>query len=130
MTSAAFLGIAAVILGLLFHPAALYAGSEAAVTVFKERGGRVDWSHSGNNMIVFDKKGADGYYDVYVMRADGSGEQVEKPASFKWRKINNEWLFSPDIPAGAQESPAQRRQRPLPERKEERREERRALPIR
>ena len=30
-------------------------------------GGRVDWSHSGNNLIAFDRVGADGFYDVYVM---------------------------------------------------------------
>jgi Tol biopolymer transport system component len=75
VVSAAFLGITAAILSLPSHPAPLFAGSEAVVTVLKERGGRVDWSRSGNNMIAFDKKGADGYYDVYVMRADGSGEQ-------------------------------------------------------
>lgn len=38
-------------------------------------GGRVDWSHSGNNLIAFDRMEEDGYYDVYVMNPDGSGEK-------------------------------------------------------
>jgi len=45
-----------------------------SVTTIKEIGGRVDWSHSGNNLIAFDKPGADGYYDVYTMNPDGSSE--------------------------------------------------------
>lgn len=35
-------------------------------------GGRVDWSPDGT-MIVFDRKGADKLYDIWEMRADGSG---------------------------------------------------------
>jgi Tol biopolymer transport system component len=34
-------------------------------------GGRVDWSHSGNNRIAFDRLGDDGFYDVYVMTPEG-----------------------------------------------------------
>ncbi len=45
------------------------------ISVIKENGGRVDWSHSGNNKIVFDKMGADGYYDIYLMNPDGSDEK-------------------------------------------------------
>lgn len=44
------------------------------VTMIKEGGGRVSWSHSGNNLIAFDKKGADRYFDVYIMNPDGSNE--------------------------------------------------------
>ncbi|MFQ6091468.1 MAG: dockerin type I domain-containing protein [bacterium] len=36
-----------------------------------ENGGRVDWSHSGNNLIAFDRVGADGFYDVYIMTPEG-----------------------------------------------------------
>ncbi len=35
---------------------------------------RVYWSHSGNNLIVFDKLGDDGYYDIFTMNPDGSGK--------------------------------------------------------
>jgi len=48
---------------------------EKSVRIFKENGGRVDWSHSGNNLIAFDKKKLGGYYDIYVMKPDGSGEK-------------------------------------------------------
>ena len=34
-------------------------------------GGRVDWSAAGD-LIAFDRKGADGFYDVYIMKPDGS----------------------------------------------------------
>jgi Tol biopolymer transport system component len=34
-------------------------------------GGRLDWSHSGNNRIAFDRVGEDGFYDVYVMTPEG-----------------------------------------------------------
>ena len=46
-----------------------------SITTLKENGGRVDWSHSGNNLIAFDKKGEDGYYDIYTMNSDGSDEK-------------------------------------------------------
>ncbi len=36
--------------------------------------GRVDWSGT-NKLIAYDKKGADGYYDVYVMHPDGGNER-------------------------------------------------------
>ncbi len=43
------------------------------ITVIKEKGGRVDWSHA-LNVIAFDKRGEDGFYDVYIMNPDGSNE--------------------------------------------------------
>jgi len=46
-----------------------------SIKTIKENGGRVDWSHSGNNLIAFDRLGEDGYYDVYVINPDGSGEK-------------------------------------------------------
>ena len=42
------------------------------VTFMLNQRGRVDWSHSGNNLIAFDKRGTDKYYDVYTMKPDGS----------------------------------------------------------
>lgn len=50
-------------------------GGLLSVSMLKKHGGRVDWSPSGNDLIAFDSKGADGYYDVYVTRPDGSGER-------------------------------------------------------
>ena len=44
------------------------------VMIINENGGRVSWSHSGNNLIAFDKRGADDYFDVYTMNPDGSNE--------------------------------------------------------
>ncbi|MDP2647725.1 MAG: hypothetical protein Q8P35_00560 [Candidatus Yanofskybacteria bacterium] len=33
-------------------------------------GARMDWSHSGNNLIAFDKLESDGFYDIYAMKPD------------------------------------------------------------
>ena len=40
----------------------------------KKGGYRVDWSYN-LNLIVFDQQEADGYYDIYTMNPDGTGEQ-------------------------------------------------------
>ncbi|MCD6384657.1 PD40 domain-containing protein [Candidatus Sumerlaeota bacterium] len=40
--------------------------------IVSRRGGRVDWSRK-NNLIAHSRYGLDGYYDVWVMRPDGSG---------------------------------------------------------
>ena len=48
-------------------------GCSVNITTIKERGGRVDWSHA-LNVVAFDKRGDDNYYDVYIMNPDGSGE--------------------------------------------------------
>ena len=45
-----------------------------SIYIIKENGGRVSWSHSGNNLIAFDKRGADRYFDIYTMNPDGSNE--------------------------------------------------------
>jgi hypothetical protein len=45
-----------------------------AVRVLTLDGGRLDWSPDGQR-IAFDRFGADGYADVYVMNTDGSGVQ-------------------------------------------------------
>lgn len=64
-----------------YVPAAAYPTVSLSVRTIKEDGGRVDWSRSGNNLIAFDKLGADGYFDVYVMKPDGSDENclTDKP---------------------------------------------------
>ena len=43
------------------------------VTTFLEKGGRLDWAP--NQRIVFDRKGDDGYYDVWIINPDGSDEK-------------------------------------------------------
>lgn len=43
----------------------------ASAETLTARGGRVSWSPSGD-LIAFDRRGADGYYDLFVMRRDGS----------------------------------------------------------
>jgi Tol biopolymer transport system component len=44
------------------------------ISIINKNGGRVDWSHSGNNLIAFDRMTSDGYFDVWTMKPDG-GEQ-------------------------------------------------------
>jgi len=44
------------------------------VSVLQEEGGRVSWLHH-EGLIAFDKKGDDGYGDVYLMSLDGSGAE-------------------------------------------------------
>jgi Tol biopolymer transport system component len=43
------------------------------VSTLKAEGGRVDWSHA-HGRIAYDRAGADGFFDVYVMGLDGSGD--------------------------------------------------------
>jgi len=43
------------------------------VTLLTEQGGRVDWSFQ--NRIAFDRKGPNGYYEIWVMNPDGSGQR-------------------------------------------------------
>lgn len=49
-------------------------GSVEKITVLRESGGRVSWSPDGK-LILFDQKGADGYFDLYLMRPDGTEEE-------------------------------------------------------
>lgn len=43
------------------------------VTTLNLDGGRLDWS--SKDVIAFDRKGSDGYFDIYTVRPDGSGER-------------------------------------------------------
>lgn len=45
-----------------------------SIKVLTEQGGRVDWCHK-LNLIASDRKGSNGYYDVYTMAPDGSNVQ-------------------------------------------------------
>ncbi|MFQ6099661.1 MAG: TolB family protein [Anaerolineae bacterium] len=47
--------------------------SVESITTITEYGKSLDWSHT-TDLIAFGKRGEDGYYDVYVMRPDGSSE--------------------------------------------------------
>lgn len=44
------------------------------ISTFTDKGGRVDWLPDGD-LIVFDRKGADGYYNIYIIGIDGTGER-------------------------------------------------------
>jgi Tol biopolymer transport system component len=45
-----------------------------SVRVLKESGGRIDWSPNGE-WIAMDRKQKDGYYDIFLIRADGTEER-------------------------------------------------------
>ncbi len=47
---------------------------ESHIKIIKNNGKSLDWSHT-KNLIAFGKKDIDGYYDVYVMKPDGSDEK-------------------------------------------------------
>ena len=42
-----------------------------AVTVLQDPGGRTGWSHT-RNVIAFDRKGDDSYFDIWVTHIDGT----------------------------------------------------------
>jgi len=44
-----------------------------SITKLTEKGGRVDWGL--NNIIAFDRKGSDGYYDIWTINLDGTNEK-------------------------------------------------------
>ena len=50
-----------------------FAAPVKRVTLLTEQGGRVDWSFQ--NRIAFDRKGPNGYYEIWVMNPDGSGQR-------------------------------------------------------
>lgn len=45
-----------------------------SIRTIEENGGRVDWSPKGD-LIAFDRKGEDGYYDIWIMNTDGSQQK-------------------------------------------------------
>lgn len=45
-----------------------------SVTLFKDNAGRPEWSPNGNEYVTYHSKEPDGYYDIYIMKADGSEE--------------------------------------------------------
>ncbi|MCA9369993.1 MAG: hypothetical protein H6774_00625 [Pseudomonadales bacterium] len=67
-------------------------------TVIANGGGRVDWSKA-NNRIYFDKKNAEGYYDIYWMNPDGSNETC---ISCSFRTENDYHIGNPAVdPTGS-----------------------------
>jgi Tol biopolymer transport system component len=46
----------------------------SAIRVLTPDGGHLAWSHK-NNIIAFDRLGKDGYFDLWLMNPDGSGEK-------------------------------------------------------
>ena len=68
------------------------------IKVIKEYGKSLDWSYK-KNLIVSAKLGRDGYYDVFVMRPDGSNEQCltcRKPGVPQKHNGNPSWHPSGD----------------------------------
>ena len=61
-------------ISILFFIPAVHAGP-VGITILTEDGGRVDWSHK-HNLIAFDRMGSDGYFDIWVMKPDGSEERM------------------------------------------------------
>jgi Tol biopolymer transport system component len=62
-----------------------------SVEVLQENGGRVDWCHA-TDRIAFDRAGADGYFDIWVMSSDGSGEEcltARRVPGFPQKHIGN-----------------------------------------
>lgn len=49
-------------------------GEVKKVTIIRKSGGRVSWSPKGDYILI-DQKGEDEYYDLYLIRPDGSEEQ-------------------------------------------------------
>jgi Tol biopolymer transport system component len=68
------LGVAALASGAWAQPPDPYLAPEVrGVTLLTHDGGRVDWSKQ--NKIAFDRRSPSGYYDVWVMDADGGGQR-------------------------------------------------------
>lgn len=62
-----------------------------------ENGGRVDWS--GRNEVATDRRGSNGFYDVYVMKPEGGGVWCVTcggPALLHWHKGNPAWYPAGD----------------------------------
>lgn len=41
------------------------------ISIINTNGGRVDWDHSGSNLIAYDRMGPDGYFDIWTMDSEG-----------------------------------------------------------
>ncbi len=44
------------------------------VEIWLDKGGRIDWC-TANNLIAFDRKGDDGFYDIYIIKTDKTEEK-------------------------------------------------------
>jgi Tol biopolymer transport system component len=45
----------------------------SGMKILEENGGHLDWGKNGK--VVFDRIGSDGYYDLWLMNSDGSGQR-------------------------------------------------------
>lgn len=73
------------------------AAGATRVSTLVASGGRVDWLASGGRWIAFDRKGADGFYDVWMAAEDGSGERclTDRPGILPARN-NGQPAWHPD----------------------------------
>ncbi len=65
------------------------------IVLFKDPGGRVDWSHQLNK-IAFDKRGSDDFYDVYISNPDGTNESCLTCHNSSLDRHNGNPAFTPD----------------------------------
>lgn len=77
--------------GCFAWPIAGCGQEQVAIRTFLDRGGRVAWSRS-TNINACDRRGKDGYFDVWVMNPDGTGKI--NPA-FNRRASIKGWKQSP-----------------------------------
>ena len=49
-------------------------GRIKSISLIRTNGGRVAWSPDGSTILI-DRKNSDGYYDLFLLRPDGSEEQ-------------------------------------------------------
>ena len=68
-----FLFVSLVFISLIFETPTFAQGIDVKLSDFRGRGGRVDWSTTGE-FVVFDRKGNDGGFDLYFTR-DFKSEQ-------------------------------------------------------
>ena len=87
------------VLGVAVFPAATNFAQDfvvRSVRVLSEGGGRVDFDPSGSDRIAFDRKGPDGYYDLYTIRADGTDRvSVTDGKPGVWQRNNGNPCWHP-----------------------------------
>lgn len=59
-----------------------------AVRTMIDGGGRIDWSQQGD-WIAFDRQGSDGFYQVFIMRPDGTREKCLTCDHWDFRKTHS-----------------------------------------
>ncbi len=66
--------LAALLVATMAAGAAALAQTVQRLTLLSDDAGHVDWLRLPDGLIVFDRKGPDGYFQMWTMRGDGSGQ--------------------------------------------------------